>query len=187
MHFAWPRDYHSLSLTRCQFHSPKVTPLTNPAEVKAQLLCYCNSNAWGMTQQPLKWSRRHNRSAYFPWGKKALRWIVGTITSTIPCCDRFDRNCVNINNTEPPIPAEQSLLRMPYWLTLSNAALEPICTILASWPLYNALCSVWDTHKSASQVLRPSRWANWLLLSTPLHSINCQRWPDTGRSNTRQY
>ena len=37
--------------------------------------------------------------------------------STITCCDRFDRNCVNIDNTEPPIPTEQNLLRIPWWLT----------------------------------------------------------------------
>ena len=29
--------------------------------------------------------------------------------STIACCHRFDRNCVNIDKTEPPIPTEQSL------------------------------------------------------------------------------
>ena len=28
---------------------------------------------------------------------------------------------------------------------------KSICTILASSPLFNALCSVWDIHKSASQ------------------------------------
>ena len=29
--------------------------------------------------------------------------------STITCCDRFDRNCVNIDKTEPAIHTEQSL------------------------------------------------------------------------------
>ena len=72
--------------------------------------------------------------------------------STIMCCDRFDRNCVNIDNTEPPIPREQSLYIIPWWLTLSKAALKSICTILASCPLSSALCSLCDTHKSASQV-----------------------------------
>ena len=33
MYCARPRDYHSLGLTRIQFHPPKVTPLTNPAKV----------------------------------------------------------------------------------------------------------------------------------------------------------
>ena len=36
MHFAWLGDYHSLGLTRIQFHSPKVTPFTNPAKVTDQ-------------------------------------------------------------------------------------------------------------------------------------------------------
>ena len=36
MHCAWPGDYHSLSLTRIQFHPPKVTPLTNLQEVTVQ-------------------------------------------------------------------------------------------------------------------------------------------------------
>ena len=31
MHCARSRDYHSLGLTRIQFHPPKVTPLSNPA------------------------------------------------------------------------------------------------------------------------------------------------------------
>ena len=44
---AGPRDYHCLGLTRIQFHTPKVTPLTNPAKVTDQGLCYCNSDAWG--------------------------------------------------------------------------------------------------------------------------------------------
>ena len=43
MYSARPRDYRSLGLTRIQFHPPKVTPLTNPAKVKDQGLCCCNS------------------------------------------------------------------------------------------------------------------------------------------------
>ena len=47
MQCARPRDYHSLGPTRIQFHSPKVTLLTNPAKVTDQGLCYCDSDAWG--------------------------------------------------------------------------------------------------------------------------------------------
>ena len=36
MHCARLREYHNLGLTRIQFHSPKVSPLTNPAEVTDQ-------------------------------------------------------------------------------------------------------------------------------------------------------
>ena len=49
---------------------------------------------------------------------------------------------VKIDNTEPPIPTEQSLYRIPWWMTLSKAALKSICTILASCPLSNGLCSM---------------------------------------------
>ena len=44
--------------------------------------------------------------------------------STITYCDRFHRNCVNIDNTEPSIPTEQSLYRITRWLTQSKAALK---------------------------------------------------------------
>ena len=47
MHCARPRNYHSLSLTRIKFHPPKVSPLTNPAKVTDQGLCYRNSDPWG--------------------------------------------------------------------------------------------------------------------------------------------
>ena len=47
MHCASPRDYHSLGFTHIQFHHPKVTPRTNPANVTDQGLCNCNSDAWG--------------------------------------------------------------------------------------------------------------------------------------------
>ena len=40
-----------LVLTRIQFHSSKVTPLTDLGEVTLQGLCYCNSNLV-MAQQP---------------------------------------------------------------------------------------------------------------------------------------
>ena len=45
--FCMTRNYHSLGLTRIEFYFPKVTSLTDPAEVTAQGLCYCNSNACG--------------------------------------------------------------------------------------------------------------------------------------------
>ena len=42
-------DYHSLGLTRVQFHSPEVTPLTNHTKVMDQRLCYTvhvNASRW---------------------------------------------------------------------------------------------------------------------------------------------
>ena len=50
MHCARLGDYHSLILTPVQFHTPKVTPLTNHAEITLHELCYCNSNPWGCLQ-----------------------------------------------------------------------------------------------------------------------------------------
>ena len=52
---------------------------------------------------------------------------------------------------------------MPRWLTLSKAALKSICTIRASCPLSNALCTVWDTHRSASgtQTFPISKLGGW--------------------------
>ena len=41
------------------------------------------------------------------------------------------------------------------------AALKSICTILASWPLSNALFNVWDTKKSASEFPRPFQLGGW--------------------------
>ena len=47
MHCERHRDYHTLGLTRIQFHPPKVTPLTNYAKITDQGLFSCNSDAWG--------------------------------------------------------------------------------------------------------------------------------------------
>ena len=65
--------------------------------------------------------------------------------STITCCDRFDRSCVNIDNTEPPIPTEQSLYRIPWWLTLSKAVLksERCCLFWHSFSLVGHSRSWW--------------------------------------------
>ena len=58
--------------------------------------------------------------------------------TTITCCDRFDRNCVNTDNPETQIPTE----RIPRSLTLSNAALKSICTILANSCHSQSLCCI---------------------------------------------
>ena len=169
------KTYHSLGLTRIQFHSPKVTPLARTAKVMDLGFCYCNSNTrrWHNSHQI---RHQHNWSAYFSKWKKNNSKVYRRSNSrpkTLPCsnpetstsllwqpstitwCNWFDGNCVSIDYNEPSIPTEQSLLRIPWWLTLSKAALKSICTLLVSCPLPNALCSVWDMHKSASQVLRP--------------------------------
>ena len=97
MHCARPRDYHSLGLTRIQFHPPKVTPLTDSAKVTDQGFCYCKSDAWG-------WHNSHQSGVIsitdqliFENRKKLLSSIVisinfintailqCTIIFTIPC------------------------------------------------------------------------------------------------------
>ena len=164
MHCAWPGDYHSLSLTRIQFHPRKVTPLTNTAKVTAQGLCSCNSDAWGrhnsyksgvigITEQLIRengksskvYRRNNNGLKTLPCSTTDTRFTsLLRQESSTTCCDRFDRNCVNIDNTEPPIPPEQTYQRIRWWLTLLKAALKSICTILASCPL-------WDTYQRESQ------------------------------------
>ena len=140
MHCAWPGDYHSLSLTRIQFHPPKVTPLINLHEVTAHWLCYFNFKAWGwhnsyqslvigITDQLILQNGKKSFEVYRRNNNEPKTLPCGTpdTTSTslllqpsiITCCDRSDRNCANIDNTEPPIPTEQSLYRIPWWLTIS--------------------------------------------------------------------
>ena len=80
------------------------------------------------------------------------------------CCDRFDRNCDNIDSTEAPIPTEQCWQRMPWWLTQSKAVLKSICTILASCPLSNAPSSVLGHTKkciTGTQTIPISKLGGW--------------------------
>ena len=42
-----PGDYHSLGLTRIQFHPPEVTRRIHSDKVTVQGLSYRNSSAWG--------------------------------------------------------------------------------------------------------------------------------------------
>ena len=144
MHCARPRDYHNLGLTLIQFHPPKVTPLTNHAKVTDQGLCHRNSDAWGwhnshqsgvisitdqlILQNVKKILYRRNNS-----GPKTLPYDTPDITltsllrqpSTITCSDRFDRNSVNIDKTEPPIPTEQSFCQRWTFRNWSDIGLSP--------------------------------------------------------------
>ena len=161
-----PGDYHSL-----QFHQLKVAPLINLGEVTAQERCYCNSNNYD-------W-HKSNQSEFTP--TRLLRQ-----ESTITCCDRFVRNCVNIDNTDLWYPQNRAHKKIPNgwpyqrlsW-NQSERSLPPVHS------LSNALCTVWDMHKSASQVKsKPFRWSNLVVWSTPLCSINHPRPTDTSHSNT---
>ena len=157
MHCARPRDYHSLILTRIQFHPPKVTSLTDPAKVTDQGLCYCNSDAWGrhnshqngvisitdqlifkMEKSFVVYRRNNNGHKTLPCGTPDTTLTSLLLQpSTITCCDRFDRNFVNIDMTEPPIPTEQSFIENAQMVDPIKGCTEVICTIRASCPLSN--------------------------------------------------
>ena len=53
------------------------------------------------------------------------------------------------------------LLIIPSWLTLSKAELKSICTIRASYPLSNALCSVWEKCITGTQTFPISKLGGW--------------------------
>ena len=115
MHCAWPGDYHSRSLTRIQFHPPKVTLLTNLAEVTLQGLCYCISNVcgWHNSHQSViivitdhLFSIMENNSDVYMRKNNGHETLTcgtpdTTLTSlirkpsTITSRDRFDSNCVS--------------------------------------------------------------------------------------------
>ena len=133
MHCAWPGDCHSLGLSCFQFHSPKVTPLTNIAKVMDQGLCYCISNGWDgttaikvdlcyiMGKSIEVYRRNNNRPKTLPCSTPETSSSLLRLPSTITCGDQLDRNCVTIDSAEPPTPTEQSLKRMPWWFTLSKS------------------------------------------------------------------
>ena len=58
------------------------------------------------------------------------------------------------------MPTAEILSKIPLWFTLSKADRKSIYTILSSFSLFNALCSVWDSCKSALQLPRPFRLAH---------------------------
>ena len=129
MHCAWPGHYHSLGLTRIQYHPPKVTPRIHSDEVTVQGLSYRNSSPWG-------WHNSHQSGIVSITNKlilqngKKFRGVQKEQqrAKTLPCgtpdttltsllrdpstktyCDRLDKNCVSTDNTEPPIPTAEPI------------------------------------------------------------------------------
>ena len=81
---------------------------------------------------------------------------------TITCCDRFARNCANIDNTDLQHPQSRANGEFPdgwpYQMLRWNQSAQFISsTQVPSCPLSNKLCSKWGKHKRASQVPRPVR------------------------------
>ena len=94
---SWLRGNNSLSLTNIQFHSSKVSPPTNLAEVTVQGLCNCNSNARGWHT-----SCQSNQLVVgvtsFSDNRPPLRAVIYFIET------------VSIQeNIKPPVPADQYL------------------------------------------------------------------------------
>ena len=77
-YWGW-QGWHSLGLTRIQFHSPKVSPLTYPSEVMDQGLCYCTSNSyWWHSNGHESWVFSITDQIIFQKGKKAPKCTGGT-------------------------------------------------------------------------------------------------------------
>ena len=94
------------------------------------------------------------------------------------CCDWFDKNWFDkIMNLQ--YPRNKAYWKFLYGWPYQRPHWNKICMVLASCPLSNALCSVWDMHNSASQVPRPFWYANCVVGSTPLLSKNHPRQTNT--------
>ena len=109
------RSHHSLTLPRSRIRDSSTANLT---------LGYgtINGHQSGVISitmqfifQNVKKLRVYRRNNNWPKTLPCLRTPDTMLTSllrqpsTITCCDRFDRNCVNIDKAEPPTPTEQSL------------------------------------------------------------------------------
>ena len=157
-----------------------------------------------MAQPPSKWSYHNNQSVYFPEWKKAPKCTGGynngpktlpcgapdtTLTSllrqpfTITWCDRFDRNCVNIDSTGPPLPTEQSL-----YITLMVDPFKGSTEINQqdNSPLANLPCTLQCMGHAQKCItgIQTFPIGNRVVGSTPQHSINRPRRTDTRNSNT---
>ena len=103
--------------------------------------------------------------------------------SSRTCCDRFDRNCVNTLNIEPPIPRAELIENPPMVDPIKRCAEVNLHTP-SLLPTQQCTLEYMGHHKRASQVSSPFRLANWVVGRTPLRSINRPRRTDTRRANT---
>ena len=155
--FIYQRSHCSLTLMRSQLRDS-----------------YCNSSIWGWHNSYQSGAIDITNKLVLRNRKKILRCAGGTTIdglktlscgtpdamltsllkqlSTITFCDKFDTSCVD--NTDPH---RTELIKNSLKLDPIKGALKSICMIQASGSLSNMLCSVWATHKSASQVPRPFR------------------------------
>ena len=153
-----------------------------------------------MTQWPSKLSHQHKRSAYFPDEKNSegyRRKNNGpntrpcgtpdtTLTSslrqpsTMMCCDRFDRNCVNMDNTELQYPQSRADEECPdgwlHWnegcteMNLRDPRLLSTLQCILQWMVHTQKCI------TATQAFLISKLGGWY---TTLRPINRLRRTDT--------
>ena len=137
MNFAWPRDYHSLSLTCINFNYQKVTSLTNHVKIMIQELCkmYSLTRGWhnfgncevvsitvklvchyGEKLRGVQEEQQPPKT--LPWGTPdtTLTRLLRQPSITT-YCDHSEINCIRTDSTERPMPNEQNLKRIPwkYW------------------------------------------------------------------------
>ena len=154
-------SHHSLTFTKSPLRNSatvSLTPMDGTTAIKVKSSAKPISLFSRMEKSSEVYRKNNNGPRTLPCGTPDTTLTSLLLQpSIIKSCDQFDRNWLNIDNTEPLTPTEQSLYRIPWWLTISKAALISICTIIASCPLSNSLCSECDTQKSASQVPSPFR------------------------------
>ena len=157
-----------------------------------------------MAQQITIWSHLHNQSAYSPEWKKAPKCTWGIITVPKHCSRHF-LHSVN----QCTLTTVHHNVMWSIWYKLcqyrqhgtsdihkielleNSLVVDPIkgraeINLQArSCPLSTALCRVSDTHKSASQVPRPYRKANWVVGS--MHTTAFRKSSETNRQQTLKH
>ena len=111
------RSHHSLTLPRSRIKDSATVTLT-PADGTTAITVESSAKPIRVYSRMEKSSEVYKRNNN---GPKTLPCGTPDTTTTsllrqpsaITCYDRFDRNCVSIDNTENPIPTDQSLQRMP--------------------------------------------------------------------------
>lgn len=172
MNCAWSGDYHSISFTLIQFHSLIVTPLTDSIKVtiRGPTNCYSHTSEWHNGNQSvvisitvklvlqyegklLSIQEENLMDPTLPRGTSdtTLSSLLRLLFTTT-YCDRLV-NCQN--RKHKTADAHRASLKDNYMMVDAiQSCTEVMWTILACYPLANALCKVSDKHKSSLQVPR---------------------------------
>ena len=110
--FISQRSHHSLTLPRSRIRDSATATLTPRRHNSHQsgVISITDQLIFQNGKRSEVYRRNNNGPKTLPYGTPDTK-LTSLLRqpSTITCCDRFDRNCVNIDRTEPPIPTEQSL------------------------------------------------------------------------------